>query len=68
MFIGAPRYRSEYLQRLWWSDEDDASRIVASIEDAIVIGKILSHLEARSCAPVSASRALVARAPPPGVC
>ncbi len=43
-------------------------KIVASIEDAIVIGKILSYLEARSCAPVSASRALGARAPPPGVC
>ena len=43
-------------------------RIVASIEDPIVIGEILSHLEARSCAPVSANLAPGARAPPPWVC
>ena len=41
-----------------------------SIEDPMVIGKILSHLEATSCAPLagSAKCAVGARAPPPGLC
>ena len=41
-----------------------------SIEDPTVIGKILSHLEARSCtlSAGSAKRVPAARAPPPGVC
>ena len=43
-------------------------KIVASIEDPLVIGKMLSHLEDRSSAPVSATRALGARAKPPGLC
>jgi len=45
-------------------------KIIASIEDPMVIGKILSHLEATSCAlPAgSATCAIGARAPPPGSC
>ena len=41
-----------------------------SIEDPMVIGKILSHLEATSCDPPAglATCAVGARAPPPGVC
>ena len=48
----------------------DPMRIVASIEDPTVIGKILSHLEATSCTPPagSAKCAVGARAPPPGIC
>ena len=44
--------------------------IVASIEDPMVIGKILSHLEAKSCAlPAGLTTCAVgARAPPPGSC
>ena len=45
-------------------------KIIATIEDPMVIGKILSHLEARRCTPLagSAKRVPAARAPPPGVC
>ena len=45
-------------------------RIIASIEDPMVIGKIVSHLEATSCAPPAglATCAVGARAPPPGSC
>ena len=45
----------------------DPMRIIASIEDPMVIGKILSHLEATSCTPPagSATCAVGARAPPP---
>ena len=44
--------RAPSLQCLWWSNEDDASRIIVempnhSIEDPCVIAKILSHLEGR---------------------
>ena len=45
-------------------------KIIASIEDPTVIGRILSHLEATSCAPPSglAECGVGARAPPPGGC
>jgi hypothetical protein len=45
-------------------------KIIASIEDPMVIGKILSHLQATSCAPPagSAKCAVGARAPPPRIC
>ena len=45
-------------------------RIIASIEDPTVIGKILSHLQATGCTPPagSATCAVGARAPPPGSC
>ena len=43
-------------------------KIIASIDDPIVIGKILSHLEATNRAPLSAKSAAGARAPPLGVC
>ena len=44
--------------------------IIASIEDPVVIGKILSHLEARSCTPAarSAMRVPASRTPPLGGC
>ena len=44
--------------------------IIASIEDPMVIGKILPHLEATSCAPPegAAKCGVGARAPPPRIC
>lgn len=43
-------------------------KIIASIEDSFVIGKILSHLEARYCLQGPENRRPGARGPPPAVC
>ena len=59
--------RAPSLQCLWWSNEDCASRILASIEDPFVIDKILCHLECRGASQESATRRPGARAPPPAV-
>ena len=61
------QYRGGNLQQLWRLDEDGASRIIASIEDPFVIGKILCHLEARRGSQGPENRRPGARAPPPGV-
>ena len=48
--VGPPKYRRECMQCVWRSDEDNSRKSDHSIEDPKVIGKILSHLEATSCA------------------
>ena len=60
--------RAPCLRCLWRPDEDDASRIIASIEDSFVIGKILCHLKARCCLQGPENRGPGARGPPPAVC
>ena len=60
--------KAEHLRCLWRPDEDDASRIIASIEDSFVIGKIVCHLEARCCLQGPENRGPGARGPPPAVC
>ena len=43
---------AEISSDLWWSNEDCASRILVSVEDPLVIDKILCHLEGRGGASV----------------
>ena len=61
--MGPTDYRGECLQCVWQSGEDNCRKSDHSIEDSMVIDKILSHLE-RSCIPTagSAKRACASRA------